>query len=249
VDGVIAVEGFEDGHFVRVRRFSVAPEVFALAPSYRRRTLFAMGSQASADERLIAEWLGDAVNAVRATYGSDDVPLNSTVAQWRSVFRDTGVNPGKFRSSLEATLRRAVDGQLKPLGLALVDVGTIATLRHLVPIGVHVLDELPLAELILAPASGREIFEPLEGPVQAPEAGEIVYKCEDRVLTRRWVWRQGRYGSVTTTSRMVAINIDLLAPTNEDEIVRDLTALLGSVGYELLDEIVLDRQSPTAVVV
>ena len=82
------------------------------------------------------------------------------LASWREAFRQLGYKPGDFRPSIEALLRRVLRGQELPSINALVDIGNIVSLRHLLPVGGHAIDVLT-RDIALRPASGAEEFRSL----------------------------------------------------------------------------------------
>lgn len=233
-------------------RFSVDEAVFRRCPSYCRLVVLAevVGPEAAlaTPDDLVTVFEREAA-ALRERVDLEVLATYPPIAEWREAFRAWGWSASKFRPAVEALVRRALRGELSPLGVSLIDAGTIVTLRHVVPVGVHVLDDvLDVGEVSLGPAAGFETFEGLDEAFDPPEPGELVYKAGDRVLTRRWVWRQGRLGSVFGTPRWLAVNIDLLGPMRDvgNAAAEDLTALLSGVGCRPLTTLKLDDASPSA---
>ncbi len=123
-------------------------------------------------------------------------------------FRKTGVKPAEFRSSIEAMARRVAKGQELPSINALVDIGNVLSLRHLVPTGGHALDDVR-GDLVLRAATGEETFVPFGGTeTEHPLPGEIVFAEGDVVLTRRWSWRQGVHTLTLPESTSIEFNVD-----------------------------------------
>lgn len=233
------------------REIGISEFVFATVPRYRRYVLFATGAAPERTPPALIGRFATAVATLQNRVALDTLAESPIVAPWREAFRSFGWSPAKFRSSIEALTRRALRSELQPLNITLVDCGTIATLEHNIPIGVHVLDELPmLGKLFLGPANGSERFELFDGSVENPDPGEIIYKCDDIVLTRKWVWRQGRVGSVAGDPHALAVNVDVIEPSNVQEsvIVDSVTELLATVGFHVLYTAKLDGQHPCAVV-
>jgi DNA/RNA-binding domain of Phe-tRNA-synthetase-like protein len=129
---------------------------------------------------------------------------------WRQAFTKVGVPASKYLSSIESLLRRALKGGPFPRVNPIVDLYNALSLEYLVPVGGH--DLAPLEEKIfLGFAEGGEPFTPMDGGDQeTAEKGEVVYKDEKDVLTRRWVWRQSNKDKVTTQTNYVFMPIDIM---------------------------------------
>jgi DNA/RNA-binding domain of Phe-tRNA-synthetase-like protein len=73
--------------------------------------------------------------------------------------------------------------------------------------------------------------------------GELVYRDDQEVLTRNWVWRQCEKDKATERTRNIFIPIDLLGEVGRgcaDEIIRDLSQSIpkflgGNISSDILD--------------
>ena len=120
----------------------------------------------------------------------------------------------------------SVDQKLPSIN-ALVDIGNVFSLRHIVPTGSHAIDVVK-EDICLRPATGDEAFIPF-GSEQAehPEPGEIVFVEGATVLTRRWSWRQANHTLTLPTTTAIEFNVDGLPPVIKGEI--------ESIGGELAE--------------
>lgn len=216
-------------------RVSVAADVFAAVPTYERVVFGCRVVDPTAGVAWIGAELAREAGRVRSATG--DVPIVElpVVAAWREAFRATGTNPSKFRPAHEALLRRVLRGEDLQLGNPLVDLGTAASLRAGCPVGMHTLDRLAddAGGLELRPATGTETFVGFDDTTSSPDPGELVYAHGERVLTRRWAWRQGSYGSVRDAGpHLLAVNVDLLPvpDVDQDAAVTVVAALLERAG-------------------
>ncbi|NMC02264.1 MAG: hypothetical protein GYA30_07825, partial [Chloroflexi bacterium] len=101
---------------------------------------------------------------------------------------------------------------------ALVDIGTVISLRHLLPIGGHAIDVLT-QDIALRPATGEEVFIPFGSEeLEHPLPGEFIFVEGDVVLTRRWSWRQAQHTLVTPETRALEFNVDGLPPVTRGEV-------------------------------
>ncbi len=128
---------------------------------------------------------------------------------WRDAFRKVGITPSKFYSSVEALLRRVLKGGIPGPINPLVDLCNAFSLKNLVPVGTHDLDKI-VGDIEVTFASGGEEFIDFSGEVEKVPEGEVVYKDDKGILTRRWVWRQTKRDMVTDDTKRVFIPIDIL---------------------------------------
>jgi DNA/RNA-binding domain of Phe-tRNA-synthetase-like protein len=224
-------------------RVSIAPTVFERVPDYRRAVLIGV-KRAEENCAAIERELEAACEHWSACESA--VTDLAPVAAWRRAFRAVGLNPTRTRPAVEALIRRAQAGSLGSLGNCAIDAGTLITLEEQVPVGLHVLDQV-VDELMLAPASGNERFVTFAGEPEPPEPGELVWRSGEQVLTRRWVHKQGSFGSVTATSSCFAANVDALGGDDLARAVDRTKAVLRLAGIVPLDETVLDSGHPESV--
>jgi len=204
----------------------VAAEVFDRFPDYLRGVLVAHGVRNGPSPPELIDLLRAAEASVRERLGAGEITAHPRIASWRAVFKAQGINPKDFRCSVEAMARRAQKGQLPSIN-ALVDIGNILSLRHLVPTGGHAIDHAA-GDYCLRPATGLETFVPFgSDQPERPEPGEIIYAEGDTVLTRRWTWRQSSHTLTLPETTAVQFNLDGLGPVTRDD--------LEAIGAELAE--------------
>jgi DNA/RNA-binding domain of Phe-tRNA-synthetase-like protein len=230
--------------------YSIASEVFAAFPEYRRGVVLAYDVRNGPSTTELLKLLSAEETAARERLHMDTLTAEPRLAAWREAFRRLGYKPGDFRPSIEALLRRVLRGPLvgdhKGQGLpsinALVDIGNIVSLRHMLPVGGHAIDVLT-RDIALLPASGSEDFVPFGSQeVEHPVPGEFIFVEGRQVLTRRWIWRQANYTLTLPGTTAVEFNIDGLPPVGEAGVaaaagdVRDLVARFcgGTFRFEVL---------------
>jgi DNA/RNA-binding domain of Phe-tRNA-synthetase-like protein len=150
------------------------------------------------------------LDRIRSGFSYEKPQDHPHVKAWRLAFGKVGLSPAKYQSSIESLLRRALKGGPFPRVNPIVDLYNAMSLEYLVPIGGHDLTPLD-GRLFLGFAEGGEPFTPIDGgePEKA-EKGEVVYKDDKDVLTRRWVWRQSNKDKVTPQTRSIFIPIDIM---------------------------------------
>ena len=227
--------------------YTIAEEVFAAFPGYRRGVVLAHGVRNGVSPAELVAMLRNEEAGARRRLSLETLTAEPLLASWREAFRRLGYKPGDFRPSIEALLRRVLKGQDLPAINALADIGTIVSLRHLLPVGGHAVDVLA-RDIALRPASGAESFVPF-GMEEAehPVAGEFIFAEGDKVLTRRWIRRQANHTLLLPETTAVEVNLDALPPVADEalrEAARDAMALLGRFCGGSCRFAVLSRESP-----
>lgn len=227
--------------------YSIAAEVFTAFPDYRRGVVVAQGVRNGAAPAELVALLRAEEASARERFCVETLTAEPRLASWREAFRQLGYKPGDFRPSIEALLRRVLRGQELPSINALVDIGNIISLRYALPVGGHAIDVLT-QDIALRPASGAEEFVPFGSEeIEFPAAGEFIFTEGEKVLTRRWIWRQAKHTLTLPETRAIEFNIDGLPPATAGDI-----AAAGKDLMDLVDRFcpggtrfaVLDRRNP-----
>jgi len=144
--------------------------------------------------------------AVRRIFSSETLSQHPYIAAWRETYRRFGTNPKKYRPTAEALLRRILRGEGIPTISKVVDLYLVVEAEFYLPIGGYDLDKIT-GDIILRLSPGGECFIPLGMP-QVEERtypGEVVYSDANKVLTRRWNYRDCDFAKITNESRNVAL--------------------------------------------
>jgi DNA/RNA-binding domain of Phe-tRNA-synthetase-like protein len=209
--------------------YSVADDVFAQFHGYARGVVLAYGvSNGDSPDQLVS-LLRDAEDSVRERLNLETLTEHPRIASWRETYRAFGAKPSKFRPSTEAMVRRVLRDHHLPTINALVDIGNVVSLRHLVPVGGHAIDVLT-QDIALRPATGMETFTPFgSDETENPDPGEIVFVEGNTVLTRRWTWRQANHTLTLPTTTAIEINVDGLPPVPIAEVEQICQEVVGLV--------------------
>lgn len=191
---------------------------------------------------LLDAYLGEQ-QAVLSQIGETPLSELPNLAAWRGAFRRFGINPTKYRSAIEALLRRLTKkGDIPSINL-LVDLGNLVSIRHHLPVAIFDLQALSGA-ITVHFAEGTERFTPLfETQVEHPEPGEVIFSDETGlVVARRWCWRQSDESAAKPDTRDVIITTESHHPGGEADVhaaLDDLLELLGEyAGGELVSGVV-----------
>lgn len=191
-------------------KFSVDERIFEKFPEYRRAILVVTGVSNSQTSTL------DDDIAKIAQSVKDDVNLEDPrITAWREAFASFGIKAREFRPSIDALVRRILND--KPLGSIspIVDVGTVVSLRFVLPAGAHpILSDTANVNLTIASGEEIEISDGTHPSEQVP-SGEPVLLDNGRVATRRLVWRQTSQSRIDKSTTGFFLNIDALAAIDE----------------------------------
>ncbi len=199
--------------------YTIAPEIFERFPGYVRGVVICHELTNGASPPDLVQLLREAEASVRDRgVAVEQIAEEPHIKAWREAYRAFGAKPAEFRSSIEAMARRALRGDELPTISALVDIGNVVSLRHLLPAGSHAIDVLK-RDIALRFATGDEEFVPFgTNELEHPLPGEVVFVEGDQVLTRRWTWRQANHTLTLPETRAVEFNVDGLPPVTREEV-------------------------------
>ncbi|MDH5696452.1 MAG: phenylalanine--tRNA ligase beta subunit-related protein, partial [Dehalococcoidia bacterium] len=195
----------------------VSLEVLTKFPEYIRGVVIARGVNNSGQNQRLLELLRRGEDNATQDESLQNIKNHPKIANWRQAYSDFGANPNKFYCSIESLGRRARRGDQVPYINTLVALFNYFSLKHMVPSGGDDLDRVD-GKLCLTLAKGNEPFTPLNSDViEYPAPGEVIYVDNNKVMCRRWNWRQGDQTKITPATTNVAINVDCLPPVSKDE--------------------------------
>ena len=222
--------------------YSIDKEIFDLFPGYCRGVVLAFDIKNSDSTHELTAMLREAEESLHNIINKDELASHPKIDSWREAYRAFGAKPAKYRSSIEAMVRRVLNDNHLPSINAIVDIGNIISLRHIVTVGGHAIDVVS-DNLSLKKATGEEDFTAFgTDKEQHPEPGEIIFAEANTVLTRRWSWRQANHTATQKSTTAAEINVDGLPPVTKDEvdkICQEAKELIqkfcgGKLRYEIL---------------
>lgn len=129
------------------------------------------------------------------------------VAAWRRAYRAFGIKKTSYRSSVERLVKNVLADRPLPVINSFVDAYNAVSLTHVLPLGADDLDRVSGDLAFRYARPGDSFFDmaggedgaagPAEDP---PKDGEVVYADAEKVLCRRWNWRQDGRSLVTPES-------------------------------------------------
>jgi len=192
----------------------------------------AKGVDNSKEYPEIATMLNDSMALAEKRFLGKKVKEDSTIIPYREAFRAIGLNPNKYQCSVEAMFNRVAKGNKIPHINPLVDLNNAISLKHTLPMGTHDLS-LSDKDIEMRYAKANDSFTPMGSEEsETPDDGEVVYAVGDQVRTRRWAWRQSKYGMIGPKTSYVFFPIDGFVGFNDDEVrrtIRDLEQNLQKI--------------------
>jgi DNA/RNA-binding domain of Phe-tRNA-synthetase-like protein len=181
---------------------------------------------------------------VRETLGEKALSELSSIEAWRRVFRGFGVKPTKYRSAVEALLRRLQKHGQIPSIHPLVDLANWVSIRFCLPVAAFDL-RCVQTPLTVCFSKGEEWFTALhQDEAVHPDPGEVIFlDTEEVVHARRWCWRQSKQSASTPETTDALFTLEGHHPTAHEDVFQGMNLLLdllrqyatGSFDHGLLD--------------
>jgi lysyl-tRNA synthetase, class I len=159
----------------------------------------------------------------------DNLKDQVEISVWRSVYKNFGVKPSDYRSSVEALVRRAIDGKPAKVN-SIVDLYNYLSVKHLLPMGAMDLDQIQ-GDIELRYGNEGEEADLLgvERPVKVLKT-QVIYADAQRVITWLWNYRDAKGTAVTaSTKRAIFFADSLVGAARAEEAIDELARTLGQL--------------------
>jgi DNA/RNA-binding domain of Phe-tRNA-synthetase-like protein len=230
--------------------FQYHPDIINRYPQIVGGVILAHGMKNSPTSAVLKEIYFAEQQAIIAQIGSTPLSEIETLAAWRGAFRNFGVNPTKYRSAVEALLRRLTKKGDIPSINAVVDICNLISIRYQLPVAAFDACQLN-GPITVQLAVGDENFTPLfQKEAEHPDPGEVIFADDAKlVVARRWCWRQSDESATREDTTDAIFTIEAQHPNGQDHIqaaLDDLLSLLRThVGGEFTFGIA-DAKNPRA---
>ncbi|MGE0753128.1 MAG: B3/4 domain-containing protein [Variibacter sp.] len=171
--------------------------------------------------------------AARARWAGTELSSIPGIAAWREAYRAFGIKQTRYRSSVERLVKNVLAGRELPRVNGFVDLYNAVSLAHVLPLGADDLDRVapPFAFRyareddtfvdMADAANGDGETEP-----SPPKPGEVVFADAEKVLCRRWNWRQDARSLIRPETTRAIVTVQSNGAGDVDAAVADLATLI-----------------------
>jgi len=220
-------------------------------PDFRVAAVVATGLSIEAGRPVALDGLiGDYETECRQRWAGTPLSEIPGVAVWRQAYRSFGIKRTSYRSSVERLVKNALAGRSLPSINSFVDAYNAVSLRHVMPAGADDLDHI-VGDLAFCFSRADDSFVDMAGDagdgagvVDSPKVGEVVYADREKVLCRRWNWRQDTRSLVTPATTRAVVTLQYNGTGDLEAAIEDLTGLIGRFTGSTTRVAVADRARP-----
>lgn len=195
--------------------FSIAPPVLTIVPDLCVGLVVVRDAHNNNSSPKLTELLRDAEQNLRNILSSDTFKQHPAIECWQKIHKAFGNNPNRNQPSIQALVKRVLNGGTLPNINPLVDCYNVISLRHILPAGGEDIRAC-VGDIVLTVAEGGEPFVPLgEVDQDPPEAGEIIYRDDVGVLCRRFNWREADRTKITAETSDAILVLEAVGERRE----------------------------------
>ena len=179
----------------------------------------------------------------------------SRVAAWREAYKTFGIKQTRYRSSVERLVKNVLAGRELPRVNGFVDLYNAVSLAHVLPLGADDLDRVtpPFAFRYAREADTFvEMADAASGVGEAgaspPKPGEVVFADAEKVLCRRWNWRQDARSLIRPETTRAIVTVQGNGAGNVEAAVADLRDLIAAFCGGSTQAAIADADTPSIAV-
>lgn len=215
--------------------FTISKALFEQFPHLRVGVIVVKGFDNKSDNSEFLKLLRDQEAKQKEALAGVTLSENTKISSWRAAYSSFGAKPKKYKCSVEALLKRVQEGEELPNISPLVNVYNMISIKYVFPVGADDLTKMT-SDSFLTYASGKETFLAIGAQdTKNPGAGEIIYRMDQKVLCRRWNWRESEDTKIDENSKEVIIYIESLIEDDSDlkSALAELTQLVNGESFIL----------------
>lgn len=193
-----------------MKNFVIEDDFWSVFPNAKIGVVICHGIDNSIkDEEQYGEMLLKAEKEALKYLQDSEFSNNRVIKIWREAFQKFKTKKGA-RSSIEALLKRAYNGNHIGTINPLVDIYNSISLKYALPCGGEDIDKFS-GDIRLTKAVGNEDFITLgTDKSEPPYEGEIVYKDNGGAICRCWNWRESVRTMLTENTTNAFLCIELI---------------------------------------
>jgi DNA/RNA-binding domain of Phe-tRNA-synthetase-like protein len=208
-------------------------EIAPTFPEFRVAVLVAVDIEVrpGRSEHLNA-FIADCEREARERWAGTELSAIPGVAAWRRAYRAFGIKKTSYRSSVERLMKNVLAGTALPAINGFVDAYNAVSLKHVLPSGADDLDRVhgglafrysragdDFRDMGALDEKGEPLFDP-------PKQGEVVYADSQKVLCRRWNWRQDARSGIGGVTRRAIVTLQQNGAGDAEAAAKELAALI-----------------------
>lgn len=204
------------------------------------------------DERKAEKYRSKAEQSIRERQNQPEMLLeNPTIKEWREAYKNFGLKPSKFRSSIEQLYRRAMKGDVVKTGIPLVDAYCYVSLIEMAPMGGYDLSKTQ-GDIVMRYTISGETFTPIGSKEpMTTDAGIVAYVDEQGVICWGWNHRDSVRTCLDEGSEAAIFFADSSTEDSRQQAERAINLLrdaFASAGCIEKSRFVLDQHNHEAIV-
>ncbi len=232
-------------------KYTLSKEILEKFPTTCLGIIAVRNIDNSNSSEQILKLLRQAENTIKNQFQNMKPSEHPRIRCWREVYSAFGAKPSKYNCSIEAMVKRILEGGKIPDINDLVNLYNYASLKYLISVGGDDADKIDGDVLLSIAEGGEKFIEIGQGETKNPNAGEVIFKDANDVLGRRWNWRQSEKTKITKNTMNANIQVEGIYPITK----KDIEEASGEL-MKLIEEFFgvkpkfyyLDKENPSAVV-
>lgn len=229
-------------------------EIAEAFPDFRVAAVVATGlTIPAARPAELAALIAEREAACRVRWGGRELSEIPGIAVWRGAYRAFGIKKTSYRCSVERLVKNVLAERTLPEINGFVDAYNAVSLAHVMPLGADDLARVTGDVAFRYSRPGDTFFdmagEEGSGPqLDPPKDGEVVYADAEKVLCRRWNWRQDWRSLVGPETTSAVVTVQANGEGDLETAVRDLEALITRFCGGAITVAIADRNRPIAAI-
>jgi DNA/RNA-binding domain of Phe-tRNA-synthetase-like protein len=202
-------------------KFTVNKEIFDRWPDVKIGVIVGFGAQNS-DEHQSLAYLRSCEESARNFLTNHNFEEFPAITEWRKIYKEFGTDPKKYRSSVEALIRRVGQGKDLPDINPLVNYYNAWSIKYLLPFGAEDLDHIE-GDIELSFSDGSQVGTYIGSNEQVvAERGEVIYKDTLGFICNKWNYREADRTKITESTRNFVLVSELCLPMLEPKFNQSL---------------------------
>ncbi len=231
--------------------FTIDPHIIREYPDVTIGVVVAHGISNKGDNQEAYALLQKTIKKLQEELSLEQLMQHPYIKAWQNVYKQSGVNPKKYLSSIENLATRVLKNQTLRSVNPLVDLYNVISLKYLLPLDGEDLDTI-VGDILLTKAGQEKPVQLLgQKGLYNPVQGEIIYKDEQGILCACWNWREADRTKLTADTQNAFLVIDGVAPVTSELIhdaVTELANLIKSHCGGSVTLAVVNKQNPSIII-